>query len=203
MKTLVYLADMVTWFWVVALKLSTQYRTELTLTRRQIVCGVFAEIAWEPEKPTSYFISIFSIELQIIPELKKLIADTQIDWTKQQNGSKKQRIEDAIAAWKNTLKWASPIFSDENSFMKSKEVESLSSDNSIFGKLMKPKIEEAYGIYGIKRGTKLPGSDEAGVYPVKDDWDQMEKKLENYPERQISRGGRSKYQGWNFETYHQ
>ena len=143
--------------------------------------GVFAEIAWEPEKPTSYFISIFSIELQIIPELKKLIADTQIDWTKQQNGSKKQRIEDAIAAWKNTLKWASPIFSDENSFMKSKEVESLSSDNSIFGKLMKPKIEEAYGIYADQRGTKLPGSDEKGVYPVKDDWDQMEKNWKTIP----------------------
>ena len=32
----------------------------------------FVDIQWEPRKPTTYLLSVFSIESQIIPELEKL-----------------------------------------------------------------------------------------------------------------------------------
>ena len=59
------------------------------------------------------------------------------------------------------------IFSDEDSFTKSKEVESLSSDNSIFGKLMKPKIEELLRERGVCFRCCKPCSGEDFCAPCK------------------------------------
>ena len=69
----------------------------------------FVDIKWEPRKPTTYLLSVFSIESQIIPELEKLSNEASSDtiW--------KTRIDTAVEDWVRTLEWSSPDFNPEPS----------------------------------------------------------------------------------------
>ena len=116
----------------------------------------FVDIQWEPRKPTTYLLSVFSIESQIIPELEKLSNEASSDtiW--------KTRIDTAVEDWVRTLEWSSPDFNPEpsgrmnevrTSVLENQEsstarfneiATSFDNDKSVFAKLTKPKIEEEF-----------------------------------------------------------
>lgn len=123
----------------------------------------FVDIQWKPREPTTYLLSVFSIESQIIPELEKLSntlatgeeTNVQSDW--------ETRINTAVEDWVRTLEWSAPDFNPEPSgrindvrnsvFLNGKPTAkdrfdaiatSFDSDESVLAKLKKPKIDEEF-----------------------------------------------------------
>ena len=94
---------------------------------------IVPEIQWHPRHPTSYVISVFTIEDRILKELERLIEKAEQDpnaiFTDDNLPSEtydnsaikqiwKERINAAIKDWKNTLEWASPDFNPPEAITK-------------------------------------------------------------------------------------
>jgi len=141
--------------------------------------GKFLEIKWLPRNPTSYLLSVFSIESQIIPELEKLsnaLGSTTVT-AKDDSGADvaksiwQTRIDTAAKDWVRTLEWSAPDFNPEPSGLMSQlrtqvltDTEdsqdrfdaiatSFDNEESIFAKLTKPKIDEEFEYVNFKEGT--------------------------------------------------
>ena len=152
------------------------YTHKDTLDVRSNCLTIVPEIQWHPRHPTSYVISVFTIEDKILKELERLIEKAEQDpnaiFTDDNLPSEtydnsaikqiwKERINAAIKDWKNTLEWASPDFNppeaiDKEKKDKAKEKASttwdsiaapLNSNSNVFGKRMKTKIDEVHGTY--------------------------------------------------------
>ena len=152
-----------------------------TVDIRENCLKVIEEVQWLPRKPTSYLVSVFHIEYKLLPELRGLIAtadDKDSIMTDGEMGDKsndqvkgiwKHRLQTSIQDWQRTLEWSSPDFNPEG-FLKLNSAEQktklsqieksydktsvpFTSDQSVFGRLMKPKVDEAYGAY-TGGGTK-------------------------------------------------
>ena len=148
------------------------------------------EVQWFPRKPTSYVIQIYTIEERIIPELEDLIRvannKTSI-MTDGEMGEKSNtevkgiwlsRLVQTVDDWKRTIEWASPDYNPEGFYSKSSaeqksitdDVQSkweninvaLSSDESVFGQIAKPRIDVALGSFAQ--------DSELSDYTAKDDW---------------------------------
>jgi hypothetical protein len=146
-----------------------------TLDIRENCLKVIEEVQWLPRKPTSYLVSVFHIEYKLLPELSGLIAtadDKDSMMTDGEMGDKsndqvkgiwKHRLQTSIQDWQRTLEWSSPDFNPEGFFKLSSAEQKknlteigtrfdattvpFNSDDSVFGKLMKPKIDETYLVY--------------------------------------------------------
>ena len=95
---------------------------------------IVPEIHWHPRHPTSYVISVFTIEDRILKELQGLFdkagqedpeaifTDEILSSDEYDNSEIKQiwkeRINAAINDWKNTLEWASPDFNPPEAITK-------------------------------------------------------------------------------------
>jgi len=136
---------------------------------------VIGEVQWFPRQPTSYLLSVHDIEKKVIPDLEGLIAkakDKESIMTDGEMDDKsndevkaiwKHRLETSIDDWKRTLEWSSPDFNPEGllKLSEAKQKEKLTqiqtkydqttvpfnSDDSVFGRLMKPKIVETNDMY--------------------------------------------------------
>jgi len=104
---------------------------------------VFSAITWLPRKPTTYVLMVHSIESQILPNLKFLLATavdssivdmsgkvSEIDWA--------DYIKRKISSWERTLRWATP----ENT---TSIQASLTGSDSVFGKNLEAKMNNNAG----------------------------------------------------------
>ena len=152
------------------------YTHKDTLDVRSNCLTIVPEIQWHPRHPTSYVISVFTIEDRILKELERLIEKAEQDpnaiFTDENLPSEtydnsaikqiwKERINAAIKDWKNTLEWASPDFNPPKAITQAlKDVAKnkanttwnsiaapLNSNSNVFGKRMKAKIDEVYETY--------------------------------------------------------
>ena len=157
---------------------------------RENCLKVIEEVQWLPRKPTTYLLSVYHVEYKLLPELQGLVAtanDKDSIMTDSEMSDKsndevraiwKHRLETSIDDWKRTLEWSSPDFNPEG-FFKLSEAEQkknlteigtrfdattvpFTSDESVFGKLMKPKIDDAYGAY--------TGNNDLSEYTAAQDW---------------------------------
>ena len=177
---------------------------------------VVPEIQWLPREPTTYVLSIFTIENRILPELRSLVAtandpnaifsDDELK-EKLQTTSKPDKLNSAIKAiwrarlkssiddWRKTLDWSSPDFNpaSANTLPLKKEAitnatakwdgiaSPLDSNESVFGKRMKPKLDDVYGTYE-GRGDSV-GDDEKMLSNM---WHNM--KVDNFDDEEIEDG---------------
>jgi len=130
----------------------------------------FVDIQWSPREPTTYLLSVFSIESQIIPELEKLsntlASNTATGEETNVQSLWETRINTAVEDWVRTLEWSAPDFNPEPSGrindvrtsvlppglngQPTAKVRfdaiatSFDSEESVFEKLTKPKIDEEF-----------------------------------------------------------
>ncbi|CAL6383485.1 unnamed protein product [Bathycoccus prasinos] len=152
------------------------YTYKDTLDVRSKCLTIVPEIQWHPRHPTSYVISVFTIEDRILTELERLIEKAEKDpnsiFTDDDLPSEtynnaaikqiwKERINAAIRDWKNTLEWASPDFNPSKANTKALKDKAkndatnkwnsnavpLNSNSNVVGKRMKAKIDDVYKIY--------------------------------------------------------
>ena len=131
---------------------------------------VVEQFEWFPRKPTSYCIEIFTIEERIIPELEELVElthdansimiDNELDGT-DIKAVWRSRLSQSIEDWRNTIDWTSPDFNPEGlNALEDKqttlaEIQSsfddksvpFNSNDSVFGQIARPKIEEVSNVY--------------------------------------------------------
>jgi len=146
-----------------------------TVDIRENCLKVIEEVQWLPRKPTSYLLSVFHIEYKLLPELRSLINTTDDKdsiITDGEIGDKsndevkgiwKHRLQISIQDWQRTLEWSTPDYNPEgllklNSAEQKTKLSQIekrydetsvpfTSDQSVFGRLMKPKIDDAYGAF--------------------------------------------------------
>jgi|TARA_B110000483_G_scaffold243296_1_gene332343 hypothetical protein len=146
-----------------------------TVDVRENCLKVIEEVQWLPRKPTSYLLSVFHIEYKLLPELRSLIKTTDDKdsiITDGEMGDKsndevkgiwKHRLQISIQDWQRTLEWSTPDYNPEgllklNSAEQKTKLSQIekrydetsvpfTSDQSVFGRLMKPKIDDAYGAF--------------------------------------------------------
>ena len=164
-----------------------------TVDIRDNCLKVVEEVQWLPRKPDTYLLSVYHVEYKLLPELQGLVAtanDKDSIMTDGEMGDKsndevkaiwKHRLETSIDDWKRTLEWSTPDFNPEG-FLKlseAKQKEKLNeinerydstsipfnSDDSVFGRLMKPKIDQVYGAY--------TGDDTLSDYTADRDWSDL------------------------------
>ena len=164
--------------------------------------GVVPIIEWKGRKPTTYVMTVFSIEYKILPELINLISvtnnetsvitDTAIkDFTSNNFFIRqiwKSRLKNALDDWKRTLEWSSPDFNPEglnaleDKKTKIKEIESkfdamrvpFTSDDSVYGQISKPLITSVYGAY-------TQNDDLSPDYTAKKDWEELSEVWDSIP----------------------
>ena len=164
--------------------------------------GVVPIIEWKGRKPTTYVMTVFSIEYKILPELINLISvtnnetsditDTAIDDTTSNNSVIRQmwksRLENALDDWKRTLEWSSPDFNPEGlNALEDKEAEiteieskfdamrvPFTSDDSVYGQISKPLITSVYGAY-------TQNDDLSPDYTAKKDWEELSEVWDSIP----------------------
>ena len=174
-----------------------------TVDIRDSCLKVIEEVQWLPRKPTSYVVSIFHVEYKLIPEIDGLIAtasDKDAIMTDGEFGSKsneeiksiwKHRLKQSLEDWKKTIEWSSPDFNPEGFLAlktpeqktKMGEIEAafdksavpFSSDSSVFGRLMKPKIDDAYGAY--------TGDKDRSDYTAEQDWRDLNAVWKSIPKK--------------------
>ena len=159
-------------------------------------------IEWYPRKPTTYVMAVFSIEYRILPELHNLISVTENptsiikDTDKNMVGKNdayiraawKLRLKSALDDWNRTLEWSSPDFNPEGFNALSKEDKKttineiqtrfnemstpFNSDESVYGKISKPLINDAFGAYT---------QDEDNSYAATKDWDELSEVWNSIP----------------------
>ena len=128
---------------------------------------IVPEIQWHPRHPTSYVISVFTIEDKILKELERLIEKAEQDpnaiftddnlpkQTYDNSAIKqiwKERINAAIKDWKNT-EWASPDFNPPEAIDKEKDKakeKASTTWDSIAGAL-KLKLERVWKAHETKK----------------------------------------------------
>ena len=146
-----------------------------TVDIRNNCLKVVEEVQWLPRKPTTYIVSIFHIEYKLLPELNDLVATandkdsimTDGEFGDKSNNQIKEiwmhRLQQSIEDWKKTIEWSSPDFNPEGFLALTtaqqktamngieerydKTAVPFSSDLSVFGRLMKPQIDDAYGAF--------------------------------------------------------
>jgi len=164
-----------------------------TVDIRDNCLKVIEEVQWLPRKPTTYLLSVYHIEYKLLPELQGLVAtanDKDSIMTDGEMGDKsnaevkaiwKHRLETSIDDWQRTLEWSSPDFNPEGFFKLSEGEQKkklteigkrfdattipFNSDDSVFGRLMVPKINEAHGAY--------TGDSDESDYTADADWKNM------------------------------
>lgn len=105
--------------------------------------SVNASITWLPRKPTTYVLMIHSIEAQILPNLKFLLATAASSSFTDASGKAPgiewpEYIEHKIASWERTLRWAAPENATEIRV-------SLTGSDSVFGKNLETKMNDNGG----------------------------------------------------------
>ena len=161
---------------------------------------VVEQIEWYPRKPTSYCIEIFTIEERIIPELEQLeevthdansiMIDTELSGTDIKTVWR-SRLLQSIAAWQNTIDWTSPDFNPEglnalediDKGIKLVDIQSsfddksvpLNSNDSVFGRIATPKIEEVSNVYE----SASPGSESS---EAEKNWDDLKDVWNSIPD---------------------
>ena len=126
---------------------------DLTLKNDTKSClDVQAQVTWLPRKPTTYFLTVQSIEAQVLPNLKFLRSvaaagavngNALIDLSGRPRSDAlspsedwQQYIKQKIAAWERTLEWSSPSAPENLEALET----SYSGEKSIFGERLKKKI---------------------------------------------------------------
>ena len=166
--------------------------------------GVVPIIEWKGRKPTTYVMTVFSIEYKILPELINLISvtnnetsgitDTAIDDSTSNYSvirqTWKSRLEKALDDWKRTLEWSSPDFNPEgfNALSegekegKATEIQTrfdamrvpFTSNDSVYGQISKPLITSVYGAY-------TQNDDLSPDYTAKKDWEELSEVWDSIP----------------------
>jgi len=106
-------------------------------------------ITWLPRKPTTYVMTAHSIEAQVVPNLKFLLASVSANGVASDTSGKPSSVSwtdylsGKIASWERTLAWSSPL--DASAIQGS-----LTGGDSIYGKNLKKKMSDNNG-YGYNQ----------------------------------------------------
>jgi hypothetical protein len=193
-----------------------------TVDIRSNCLKIVEEVQWFPRKPTSYVISVFSIEERILKELQGLVgvANSSSSIISDQEMSDKQnaavkkiwkkRLEQSIKDWENTIEWTSPDFNPSNANTMTLKEEAkdraldkfkaisvpFTSNKSVFGRLMQPKINDAFAAYTQDDSKKVSEND----YSAGEDWEDLSDVWNSIPSNNVPKIRRDDsfkdYDGW-------
>jgi len=127
-------------------KLSDILDLSVDVGQGQTCLGVQSVVTWLPRRPTTYLLSVHSIEAQILPNLEFLLATVQVpggvsatdNSGKPPNQEWEVYLGGKVASWERTLAWASPA--DGSSVQVS-----LTGSESVFGSNLATKMKNNNG----------------------------------------------------------
>jgi len=177
-------------------------KVDLIVTTASKCLGVIELIEWGPRKPTTYVMTVFSIEYKILPELENLISVTNDPTSiiKDTDNAMKElsdddirvawrsRLENALDDWKRTLEWSSPDFNPEGLNAKTDKTGEITniegrfnemsipftSDDSVYGQISDPLITSVFGAY-------TQNEDMSPDYTAKKDWEELSEVWDSIP----------------------